>query len=88
VNAPHARGREVPASLSPGADRLRRVELRQLQPAVAGRCPHHSDVDSDIFESDDADATAASRSSTTTPTLSIRWIVIAPKVVISHCGVS
>jgi hypothetical protein len=36
-----------------GADRRRRVELRQLKPAVAVRGPHHCDVDSDVVEPDD-----------------------------------
>ena len=37
-----------------GADRRRRVELRQLDPAVAVRGLHHCDVDSDVVEPDDA----------------------------------
>ena len=36
------------------ADRRRPVELRQLNPAVAVRGPHHCDVDSDAVEPDDA----------------------------------
>jgi hypothetical protein len=38
----------------PGADRRRRVELRQLKPAVAVRRPHHGDVGPDFVESDDS----------------------------------
>ena len=37
----------------PGADRRRRVKLRQFEAAVAIWRPHHGDVDSDIVESDD-----------------------------------
>src|SRR5436189_709905 len=37
-----------------GSDRRRRVELRQLKPAVAVRSPHHGDVRADILEPDDA----------------------------------
>jgi len=36
------------------AGRRRRVELRQLESAVAVRGPHHCDVDSDVVEPDDA----------------------------------
>ena len=35
------------------ADRCRRVDLRQLKPAVAVRGPHHGDVDPDVVEPDD-----------------------------------
>src|SRR5687767_4156931 len=37
-----------------GSDRRRRVELRQLNPAVAVRGPHHGDVGADVVEPDDA----------------------------------
>src|SRR5216110_3677321 len=37
-----------------GSDRWRRVELRQLNPAVAVRGPHHGDVGTDVVEPDDA----------------------------------
>src|SRR5919109_1558819 len=37
-----------------GSDRRRRVELRQLNPAVAVRGPHHGDVRTDAVESDGA----------------------------------
>src|SRR5213594_915309 len=37
-----------------GSDRRRRVELRQLNPAVAVRGPHHGDVGTDVVEPDDA----------------------------------
>src|SRR5947208_10986341 len=37
-----------------GSDRRRRVELRQLKPAVAVRGPHHGDVGTDVVEPDDA----------------------------------
>jgi len=37
-----------------GSDRRRRVELRQLNPAVAVRSSHHGDVGSDAVEPDDA----------------------------------
>src|SRR5919205_1899799 len=37
-----------------GSDRRRRVELRQLEPAVAIRGPHHGDVGTDVVEPDDA----------------------------------
>src|SRR5207248_9684803 len=37
-----------------GADRGRGVELRQLEPTVAIRGPHHHDVDADVVETDDA----------------------------------
>src|SRR5215208_3074235 len=37
-----------------GSDRRRRVELRQLKPAVAVRGPHHGDVGTDVLEPDDA----------------------------------
>src|SRR5215208_3709445 len=37
-----------------GSDRRRRVELRQLEPAVAVRGPHHGDVGTDVVEPDDA----------------------------------
>src|SRR5438270_3706631 len=37
-----------------GSDRRRRVELRQLNPAVAVRGPHHGDVGTDVAEPDDA----------------------------------
>ena len=37
-----------------GPDRPRRVELRQLNPAVAVRGPHHDDVGTDVVEPDDA----------------------------------
>ncbi len=37
-----------------GPGRRRRVELHQLQPAVAVRSPHHCDVDSDVVEPNDA----------------------------------
>src|SRR5207253_521145 len=37
-----------------GPDRRRRVELRQLKPAVAVRGPHHGDVGTDVVEPDDA----------------------------------
>src|SRR3954467_9194458 len=40
--------------LRPGPDRRRRVELRQLDPAVAVRGPHHGDVGTDVVEPDDA----------------------------------
>ena len=33
-----------------GRDQLRVAELRQLDPPVAVRCPHHGDVDLDAFE--------------------------------------
>src|SRR5688500_19104570 len=36
-----------------GSDRRRRVELRQLNPAVAVRGPHHGDVGTDVVEPDD-----------------------------------
>src|SRR5437762_8526759 len=35
-----------------GSDRRRRVELRQLKPAVAVGGPHHGDVGTDVFEAD------------------------------------
>src|SRR5215218_7613687 len=35
-----------------GPDRRRRVELRQLDPAVAVRGPHHGDVGTDVVETD------------------------------------
>ena len=35
-----------------GPDRRRRVELRQLDPAVAVRSPHHGDVGTDVVEPD------------------------------------
>src|SRR3954465_15916228 len=35
-----------------GSDRRRRVELRQLDPAVAVRGPHHGDVGTDAVEPD------------------------------------
>ena len=37
-----------------GSDRRRRVELRQLKPAVAVRGPHHGDVGTNVVEPDDA----------------------------------
>src|SRR6188474_1330559 len=37
-----------------GSYRRRRVELRQLNPAVAVRGPHHGDVGTDVVEPDDA----------------------------------
>src|SRR5437764_695188 len=37
-----------------GSDRRRRVELRQLKPAVAVRGPHHGDVGTDVVEPDGA----------------------------------
>src|SRR5262245_24654853 len=37
-----------------GSDRRRRVELRQLNPAVAVRSPHHDDVGTDAVKSDNA----------------------------------
>src|SRR5215207_2680193 len=37
-----------------GPDRRRRVEPRQLDPAVAVRGPHHGDVGTDVVEPDDA----------------------------------
>ena len=37
-----------------GFDRRRRVELRQLDSAVAVRGPHHGDVGTDVVEPDDA----------------------------------
>src|SRR5438067_11120631 len=37
-----------------GPDRRRRVELRQLNPAVAVRGAHHGDVGTDVVEPDDA----------------------------------
>jgi hypothetical protein len=37
-----------------GSDCRRRVELRQLNPAVAVRGPHHGDVGTDTIEPDDA----------------------------------
>src|SRR3982751_5039247 len=37
-----------------GSDRRRRVELRQLNPAVAVWGPHHGDVGTDVFEPDGA----------------------------------
>src|SRR3954463_4621980 len=37
-----------------GSDRRRRVELRQLNPAVAVRGPHHGDVGTDVVEPDDS----------------------------------
>src|SRR5205814_495164 len=37
-----------------GSDRRRRVELRQLNLAVAVRGPHHGDVGTDVVEPDDA----------------------------------
>src|SRR6476646_1688034 len=37
-----------------GSDRRWRVELRQLNPAVAVRGPHHGDVGTDVVEPDDA----------------------------------
>ena len=37
-----------------GSDRRRRVELRQLKPAVAVRGPHHGDIGADAVEPDDA----------------------------------
>src|SRR4051794_11049261 len=37
-----------------GSDRRRRVELRQLNPAVAVRGPHHGDVRTDVVKPDDA----------------------------------
>src|SRR5213595_104879 len=37
-----------------GSDRRRRVELRELNPAVAVRGPHHGDVGTDVVEPDDA----------------------------------
>src|SRR5215211_2756803 len=37
-----------------GSDRRRRVELRQLKPAVAVRGPHHGEVGTDVVEPDDA----------------------------------
>src|SRR3954451_4763345 len=37
-----------------GSDRRRRVELRQLDPAVAVRGPHHGDVGTDVVEPDGA----------------------------------
>src|SRR4051794_1097889 len=37
-----------------GSNRRRRVELRQLNPAVAVRGPHHRDVGTDVVEPDDA----------------------------------
>src|SRR3954469_12108162 len=37
-----------------GSDRRRRVELRQLDPAVAVRRPHHGDVGTDAVEPDGA----------------------------------
>src|SRR5437762_4029940 len=37
-----------------GSDRRRRVELRQLNPAVAVRGPHHGDVGTDAVQPDDA----------------------------------
>jgi hypothetical protein len=42
-----------PARFPFSADRRRRVELRQLNPAVAVWGPHHCDVDSDVVEPDD-----------------------------------
>src|SRR5205823_6294448 len=36
-----------------GSDRRRRVELRQLNPAVAVRGPHHGDVGTNVVEPDD-----------------------------------
>jgi hypothetical protein len=36
-----------------GAEGRRGAELRQLQPAVAVRGPHHGDVDPDVVEPDD-----------------------------------
>src|SRR3954451_5354681 len=38
----------------PGSDRRRRVEPRQLAPAVAVRGPHHGDVGTDAIEPDGA----------------------------------
>src|SRR5262245_50188994 len=37
-----------------GADRLRPLKLRQLEPAVAVRGPHHDDVGSDALQPEDA----------------------------------
>src|SRR3954454_17707315 len=37
-----------------GSDRWRRVELRQLNPAVAVRGPHHREVGTDAIEPDRA----------------------------------
>src|SRR5437588_104881 len=37
-----------------GSERRRRVELRQLKPAVAVRGPHQGDVGTDVLEPDDA----------------------------------
>src|SRR5215207_8180662 len=36
-----------------GPDRRRRVELRQLNPAMAVRCPHHRDAGTNVVEPDD-----------------------------------
>jgi hypothetical protein len=42
----------VRGCIRPGADRRRRVELRQFESAVAVRSPHHGDVSSGAFEPD------------------------------------
>ena len=40
--------------VDPALDGRRRVELRQLEPAVAVRRPHEDDLDPDPLEPDDA----------------------------------
>ena len=42
------------AFLRLSADRPRRAELHQLEPAVAMRGAHHGDVDADVVEPDDS----------------------------------
>ena len=46
--------RRMPSVFAGTFGSRRRVELRQLEPPVAVRSPHHCDVDSDIVEADNA----------------------------------